>query len=107
VGEHWEMLLWSLLLFRYVYPAQTHYVPAMVWGELLQRLQHQIASPDSKAKFRGSLVDEKMFAIDVNEWALENLLEETRRRRLRELKRSANARATPAPTPQEANRRSA
>jgi len=27
VGEHWEMLLWSLLLFRYVYPAQTHYVP--------------------------------------------------------------------------------
>jgi len=107
VGEHWEMLLWSLLLFRYVYPAQTHYVPAMVWGELLQRLQHRIASPDSKAKFRGSLVDEKMFAIDVNEWALENLLEETRRRRLRELKRSANARATPAPTPQEANRRSA
>ena len=28
VGEHWEMLLWSLLLFRYVYPAQTQYVPA-------------------------------------------------------------------------------
>src|SRR5580698_10153325 len=37
VGEHWEMLLWSLLLFRYVYPAQTHYVPAAVWRELLQR----------------------------------------------------------------------
>src|SRR5258707_3819713 len=26
-GEHWEMVLWSPLLFRYVYPAQTHYVP--------------------------------------------------------------------------------
>ena len=26
-GEHWEMLLWALVLFRYCYPAQTDYVP--------------------------------------------------------------------------------
>ena len=36
-------------------------------------------------KFRGSLVDDKMFAIDVNEWGLENLMEEYRERRLRSL----------------------
>jgi len=90
VGEHWEMLLWSLLLFRYVYPAQTEYVPAAVWRELLQRLEGQIAKPDPQAHFRGSLVDENMFAIDVNEWGLVNLLEETRRLRMRELERSAH-----------------
>jgi hypothetical protein len=92
VGEHWEMLLWSLLLFRYVYPAQTHYVPADVWHELLQRLQSEIASPDPHASFRGSLVDDNMFAIDVNEWRLANLLKEKRRSRLQQLERCANTR---------------
>jgi len=45
VGEHWEMLLWSLLLFRYVYPAQTHYVPAAIWRKLLRGFETQIANP--------------------------------------------------------------
>jgi len=82
VDANWEMLLWSLVLFRYVYPAQSHYVPAAIWNELLQRLQNEIARPDPRAKFRGSLVDNNMFAIDVNEWGLPNLLEEARRCRL-------------------------
>lgn len=90
VGDHWEMLLWSLVLFRYVYPAQTHYVPARIWKLLLERLQNAIAKPDPKADFRGSLVDENMFAIDINEWGLANLLEETRKVRLEELERPAN-----------------
>ena len=85
VGDHWEMLLWSLLLFRYVYPAQTHYVPPAIWQKLLRRFEEQIANPRADAKFRGSLVDELMFAIDINEWELENVLEETRQQRLREI----------------------
>jgi hypothetical protein len=82
VGEHWEMLLWSLILFRYVYPARTHYVPASVWQKLLCRFQKEIATYHPDAKFRGSLVDEKMFAIDVNEWELADLLEQKRQERL-------------------------
>lgn len=84
-GEHWEMLLWSLMLFRYVYPAQTHYVPAWVWTKLLRRFEEQVARPQPDAKFRGSLVDELMFAIDINEWDLANLLEETRQQRLEKI----------------------
>ena len=91
VGEHWEMLLWSLLLFRYVYPAQSHYVPASVWSCLLRKLQTEIAKPDPKASFRGSLVDEKMFAIDINEWGLDNLLEETRKIRMENLEQGKNS----------------
>jgi hypothetical protein len=90
MGEHWEMLLWSLLLFRYVYPAQTHYVPTSVWSELLQKLQREIASPDPHASFRGSLVDDNMFAIDLNEWGLANLLQEKRKSRLQEIERSVS-----------------
>lgn len=79
-GVHWEILLWALLLFRYIYPAQSHYVPLPVWRDLLNRLKVELATPAPSARFRGSLVDEKMFAIDVKEWGLDNLLSEYRAR---------------------------
>jgi hypothetical protein len=96
MGPNWEMLLWSLLLFRYVYPAQSHYVPAAVWAELLQRFQREIAEPDPQASFRGSLVDNNMFAIDVNEWGLANLLEDERGSRLRQVEALRACAARPA-----------
>jgi hypothetical protein len=84
-GKHWELLLWALVLFRYVYPGQTHYVPPAVWNTLLERFNKEIANPNLNAKFRGSLVDDRMFAIDVNDWGLENVLEEYRSERLSHL----------------------
>src|SRR5579884_3090897 len=54
IGEHWEILLWALLLFRYIYPAQTHYVPPRVWKELLGRFQAELEHPEPAARFRGS-----------------------------------------------------
>lgn len=85
VGPHWEILLWALVLFRYVYPAQTHYVPQHVWQDLMCRFQRAVSNPNMGAKFRGSLIDDKMFAIDVKEWGLDNLLAEYRDRRLRSI----------------------
>jgi hypothetical protein len=84
-GPHWEMLLWALLLFRYVYPAQSHYVPLLVWTQLVNRLMFRLLNPDPSARFRGSLVDENMFAIDVNEWGLDDLLSEYRACRIRKI----------------------
>jgi hypothetical protein len=83
-GDHWELLLWELVLFHYVYPTKQHYVPREVWNDLLARLRSQLDSPSPQVSFRGSLIDEKMFAIDVQEWGLENLLQE--KRELREPK---------------------
>lgn len=85
VGENWEILLWALVLFHYVYPVQACFVPPNVWQELLVRFQGTICRPDPQAKFRGSLIDDKMFAIDVKEWGLENLLDEFRKRRIEAL----------------------
>lgn len=84
-GEHWEMILWALVLFRYSYPAQTEYVPKEVWCDLVTRFHKVVSHSDSAAKFRGSLVDDKQFAIDVNEWGLENLMVEYRERRLKSI----------------------
>ena len=80
-GEHWEILFWALILFHFVYPAHSDYVPLVLWQDLLARFKNEIKKPDLKAPFRGSLVDEVMFAIDLQEWGLENLLEEYRQRR--------------------------
>jgi hypothetical protein len=80
-GTHWEMLLWALVLFRYVYPARSTYVPADVWQGLLLRFHCELANPDPQARFRGSLVDENMFAIDVREWGLDNLVDAFRAQR--------------------------
>ena len=77
-GEHWEILLLALVLYRYVYPAHSQYVPAWVWQRLLVRFSNELTNRNPTAKFRGSLVDDKMFAIDVAEWGMENILETQR-----------------------------
>lgn len=84
-GENWEMLFWALVLFRYAYPAQTQLVPLEVWRELTHRFEQVVSHPDPTAKFRGSLIDDKMFAIDVDDWGFENLMEQYRERRLRDI----------------------
>ncbi len=81
VGEHWGVLLWALILFQYIYPAQAGYVPRVVWDDLLDRFRRELEHPDSHARFRGSLIDENMFAIDVKEWGLEDQVAEYRERR--------------------------
>jgi hypothetical protein len=82
-GEHWEMLLWALILFRYIYPAHSDFVPAGLWQDLLFRYANLVESRDPKAPFRGSLVDENIFSIDVKDWGLEDLQTPYRTRQMR------------------------
>jgi predicted nucleotidyltransferase len=89
--DHWEIVLWTLLLFRYVYPAHTAYVPAPLWQDLLSRYMHLVQHADGAAPFRGSLVDENMFSIDIKDWGLENLQEEYRARQIQKVPPSAPA----------------
>lgn len=100
-GEHWEMLLWALLLFRYVYPAHSNYVPASLWQDLLSRYSELLQQPDRNAPFRGSLVDENMFSIDIKDWGLPDLQAGFRAKRLRkhaEPEREINDQLSPLDT---------
>jgi Nucleotidyl transferase of unknown function (DUF2204) len=82
-GENWEMVFWALVLFRYVYPGQTQFVPPELWRDLLRRFGDAVFHSEPNARFRGSLIDDRMFAIDAKEWGLGNLMEEYRERRLK------------------------
>lgn len=75
-GAHWEMLYWLLVLYAYVYPAHTDMIPAAIWDDLIHRFTERVKRPNKQAPFRGSLIDPRMFAIDVNEWGERNLYEE-------------------------------
>ncbi len=41
-------------------------------------LRDELDHPNPRAAFRGSLIDEKMFAIDTMEWGMANLNEQMR-----------------------------
>jgi hypothetical protein len=70
---HWQMLYWNLVLFAYIYPAHTGDVPAAVWREFASRFEKTIGAQQNDQPFRGSLIDPKMFAIDVTEWGERDL----------------------------------
>lgn len=87
-GEHWEVVLWALVLFHYVYPSHADFVPRRVWDDLLSRFRDALSRPDGQTPFRGSLIDENMFAIDVLEWGMDDILGKERARILRNLPQS-------------------
>lgn len=76
IGPHWQMMYWYLVLFAYIYPARARSVPMAIWRDLTERFGQFIASQNSHGTFRGTLVDPRMFAIDVNEWGEPDLYRE-------------------------------
>ena len=77
-GPHWHLLYWNLVLFAYAHPAHTDIVPERVWKQLAGLFESQVMHPRKNAPFRGSLIDPKMFAIDVDEWGERDLNTEYR-----------------------------
>jgi hypothetical protein len=68
MGEHWELLLWHLIFFRYVYPSAANDVPPWVMDELFDRYKKLLADPRKLEKsdaFRGTLVSIFSFQGDV------------------------------------------
>jgi hypothetical protein len=77
-GPHWPLLLAQLLLFGYVYPEAQSRVPDRIVHELLQRAGDETGRERSGEPItRGTLISRFSFAIDVNEWGLRDLREES------------------------------
>jgi hypothetical protein len=75
-GPYWQMLFWHLVLFDYIYPSRKVLVPESVWNELLLHFSLRLQNSANNEPSRGSLIDPKMFAIDVNEWCERDLYRE-------------------------------
>jgi hypothetical protein len=82
IDGHWELLLAYLHLYRYVYPSHTHYLPRHVLELLLERYEREAGvDPGDRLRFRGTMLDENSFAVDVEEWGLPDERSEIREAR--------------------------
>ena len=77
-GPHWPLLLAQLQMFSYVYPEAQGRIPKWVLEDLLERARGSLErEPTGELITRGTLVSRFSFAIDVNEWGLRDLRDES------------------------------
>ncbi len=80
-GEHWPLLLGQLMMFTYVYPEAGGCIPPHVVDELLGRAREEFQRERTGERVtRGTLISRFSFSIDVNEWGLRDLRQESIRR---------------------------
>ncbi len=69
LGENQELLLMDLLLFDFVYPGHSDYLPktlvVTLFEEVRQRWQEKNVDPKL---FRGTLLDPFSFVVDIEDW---------------------------------------
>ena len=64
----WEVLLAAIINFRFVFPSNRTIIPGWLMGELLERLERQLAMPIPHDNIcRGPLLSRTNYAYDVNE----------------------------------------
>jgi predicted nucleotidyltransferase len=61
------LLLWHFILFDFVYPGHSEYLPRALMRELFEELHGARAATD-KDQFMGTLLDAFSFAADVHDW---------------------------------------
>lgn len=73
--QYWEVLLFHIINFRFIYPSERETIPRWILDELLDRLHHQIEAPTPKMKAcRGRLLSRRDYMIDVQEWGFADLI---------------------------------
>jgi hypothetical protein len=68
MGDDWELLLWYLLLFDFVYPGRSDWLPQDLMVELFDRVRAKWRQPPETHTFRGTLLDRNSFGIDCRLW---------------------------------------
>jgi hypothetical protein len=68
--QHWHILLSSILMFQFVYPADyREIVPKWLFDELMQRANEQYDLPSPLEKVcRGPIIDQTQYATDIKDW---------------------------------------
>lgn len=67
-----EILLIYLILFDFVYPSYSDYLPKELMAILFEQIRQGWSKPKRPKAFRGMLLDPFAFAVDCREWGFEN-----------------------------------
>ena len=72
--SHWEILLASIIKFRFVYPSERDVVPKWFMEELISRLQHQLEMPTPQDNVcRGTLLSHTQYKQAITEWGFKDV----------------------------------
>lgn len=73
LGEYRQLLLWHLILFDFVYPGHSNYLPKEIMDQLYQEMRHNWDTRDAPTKsFRGTVIDPFAFRVDIDDWGYED-----------------------------------
>lgn len=66
---YWELLLITLLYFRFIYPSEKNLIPQWLFIDLLERVQLQLSEdPRAEKICRGTILSPSDYKIDVEQW---------------------------------------
>jgi hypothetical protein len=63
--DHWQVLLWQLVHFLYVFPTERRRVPQELVERLCARLANEIGRDDIEQVCRGPMLDPKLYRTDL------------------------------------------
>lgn len=66
-GEHWEVLLAHLVLFRFIFPGERDAVPDRVRQELLARAARDDVRRETERLCRGTLLSREQYLVDIHD----------------------------------------
>jgi hypothetical protein len=73
LGNNRQLLLWHLILFDFVYPGHSDYLPKDIMVELFEEMRQKWEKRDYNPKaFRGMVVDPFSFRVDIDDWGYED-----------------------------------
>ena len=73
LGKNSELLLWHLILFDFVYPGHSDYLPQDLMVQLFEKVRRRWSKKKNPKGFCGILLDQYTFAVDVEDWGYEDL----------------------------------
>jgi hypothetical protein len=73
LGNNKQLLLWHLILFDFVYPGHSDYLPKEIMIELFDEMRRKWGQKERDTKdFRGIVIDPFSFRVDIDEWGYED-----------------------------------
>jgi Uncharacterised nucleotidyltransferase len=64
--DHWQVLLWQLLHFLYVFPSERHLLPTALMGRLIGKLADEVTTEEYEPLVcRGPMLDPKLYQAEI------------------------------------------
>ncbi len=72
LDRHHDLILWHLVLFDFVYPGHSDYLPQNLMMRLFDEMRQNWKTEHDPKAFRGTLLDPFSFLVDTEDWGYED-----------------------------------